>query len=132
MTVEKTSPNKKLLVVDDELDICNFLTTYFNTKGYETRSASDGESALKIVDEWLPAIILLDIRMPGMSGVDVLKVVREKHPSIGVIMVTAFADIEIGRSTLKLGASDFIHKPIDLEYLETSVQAKILSTMASR
>ncbi len=130
--MSQLSANKKILVVDDELDICNFLKTYFNSKGYDTRSALSGEEALQIVDEWTPTIILLDIRMPGMSGVDVLKIVREKHPTIGIIMVTAFADIEIGRSTLKLGASDFIHKPIDLEYLETSVQAKILSIMASR
>ncbi len=120
----------RILVVDDEIDICEFLADFFVAKGYETDCALGGEEALRKVEENPPAVILLDIRMPDIDGMEVLRRVRESNPQVGVIMVTGVHDESIGREALKLGAVDFVMKPINLEYLETSVLAKIVSTLA--
>ncbi len=74
--------------------------------------------------------MLLDIRMPEMSGLDILREVRQVDQEIGVIMITAYHDIEIAQQALKAGASDFVTKPINLTYLETSIQLKLKAMLA--
>lgn len=108
----------KVLVVDDEKIIVNLLREFLQRKNYEVITAGDGLEALEKVRRESPKVVLLDINMPGMSGVDVLKNIKEYDPKVGVIMVTAMADEELGRSALSAGAFDYIMKPFDLEYLE--------------
>jgi two-component system response regulator AtoC len=108
----------KVLVVDDEKIIVNLLREFLQRKSYEVITASDGAEALEKVRSESPKVVLLDINMPGMSGLDVLQNIRQSDPQVGVIMVTAMADEELGRSALSAGAFDYIMKPFDLEYLE--------------
>lgn len=115
----------RILVVDDEPDACDFLKQFLTLKGYQATTATSGPEALKKVKEERPDLILLDIRMPGMDGIEVLRRVKEVDVAIGVIMITAVKDEEIGKQALQMGANDYITKPLDLEYLETSVLAKI-------
>jgi len=124
-----TTVRKRLLVVDDEQDICEFLTDYFTGRGYECLAAMEGEDALSKAKMFRPHMILLDIRMPGMDGIEVLRRIRDFDTMVGVIVVTGVLDEDIGRQALKLGAVDFITKPIDLEYLEHSVLAKMVSIL---
>jgi DNA-binding response OmpR family regulator len=115
----------RVLVVDDEEDICSTLADFLHEKGYEVHTATTGETALRLIKEARPHLILLDIRMPGMDGIEILHEIRKIDQEVGVIMVTAFHDIGIAQQALKLGASDFVTKPIDMSYLETSIRVKI-------
>jgi len=120
---------KKILVVDDEIEVCNALKEHFSLKEYEVETALDGATALKKVEEFNPHIILLDIIMPGMGGIDVLKIVKNINPKIGIILVTAVVDEEIAKHTFNLGAYDYITKPLDLNYLETAVRMKMIDVI---
>lgn len=115
----------RVLVVDDEPDFIELLREFLTVKGYEVIAASNGEEALRKVKEDRPHLILLDVRMPKMNGLEVLRQVREIDHEVGVIMVTAVNEEETGRQALKLGAFDYITKPLDLKYLERSLWYKI-------
>ncbi len=130
MTTEKIPSKGRILIVDDEKDITDFLAEFFELKNYEAKTANSGIEALEVVPVFQPHIVLLDVRMPEMDGIETLKNIRKIDKEIGVIMVTAVQEISIGREALNLGASDFVTKPIDLEYLETTVLVKIISVMA--
>ena len=96
----------KLLIVDDEVEICDFLKSFFEERNYEVKSVTSGEAALKTVDEYNPKVILLDIKMPGIDGIEVLKRVKSKHPKIKVIMVTALETRDKIEECLRLGADN--------------------------
>ncbi len=119
----------RVLVVDDEPDAVELLQEFLTNKGYEVITASSGEEALRKVKEERPHLILLDVRMPGMNGLDVLRQVRQFDQEIGVIMVTAVNEEETGREALKLGAFDYIVKPLNFEYLERSLWYKVTTML---
>ena len=116
----------RILVVDDEVEACNVLEEFLSSKGHEVYTALDGPTALKEVQKVKPHMVLLDMIMPGMGGVDVLKEVKRLDPHISVVMVTVVADQEQAKKTLELGAFDYITKPVDLKYLENVVMVKLL------
>lgn len=122
---KKKSTFGKVLIVDDEVEIVEILAEFFAQKGYEVSSAHDGVEGLSKVKKERPHIVLLDIRMPGMNGIDVLRNIKEIDSNIGVIMITANEDIEVAKQSLALGAFDYISKPFDFNYLERSVFTKI-------
>jgi DNA-binding response OmpR family regulator len=119
----------RILVVDDEIAICNLLRQFLIAKGYEVYRALDGQTAIARVKELRPHIVLLDIMMPGMGGIETLKEIKKVDPKVGVIMLTAIADNELGLRTLELGASDYICKPLDLSYLESVLAVKIIDLL---
>ena len=119
----------KILVVDDEIEACNALKEFLDMKGYEVYTAQDGETALDKVRELRPQLVLLDMIMPGMHGIEVLRGIKKIDPKIGVIMVTVVTDEAKAKKTLQLGAYDYITKPVDLNYLDTVVMVKILDYM---
>ncbi|MBM3326720.1 MAG: response regulator [Calditrichaeota bacterium] len=115
----------RILVVDDEPPIGEFLDEFLSDKGYEVFYTDNGYDAIRFLKHVRPHIVLLDIRMHGMSGLETLAKIREIDPKVGVMMVTAMVDEEIGREALRYGAVDFIPKPIDFDYLETSLLTKL-------
>jgi len=115
----------EILLVDDEPEIIKALKSVLDQKGYNVRVAYNGKDALQIVKEHRPHLVFLDIRMPLMSGLTVLRNIRELDRSIKVVMVTAFGTKEIVGEALRLGAVDFIKKPFTGEYLENEVMAKV-------
>ena len=119
----------RILVVDDEIAICNLLRKFLDLKGYEVYTASNGKTAIAKVKEIRPHIVLLDTMMPGMDGIETLKEIKRLDPRVGVIMITAIADNELGLRTLELGASDYICKPLDLAYLEDLLAVKIIDLL---
>jgi two-component system, NtrC family, nitrogen regulation response regulator NtrX len=116
----------KVLVVDDECENVELLRDFLVDKGYEVVTASDGGEALRKVKEGRPHVILLDICMPGMDGLEVLRRVQQIDQRVGIIMVTGVNEEEVGRRSLKMGAFDYITKPIDLQYLEQSLWTKTM------
>ncbi len=121
----------KLLVVDDEAEICEFLKSFFEERNYTVVSANSGEEALEVVKREKPNVVLLDIKMPGMDGVQTLKEIKTKYPKTKVIMVTAIETRDKIEECLRLGADNYITKPLSLEYLENDVQEKIQGTARS-
>lgn len=119
----------KVLVVDDEPEAVELLVEFLASKGYEVLTATSGEEALQRVKEDRPHLVLLDIRMPKMNGIEVLRRIREIDPEMGVIMVTAVNEEDVGRKALELGAFDYIVKPLDLKYLERSLWYKITTML---
>ena len=111
----------KLLVVDDETDICDFVKTFFKDRGFHVFTALNGEEALSVVKKERPDLVLLDIKMKGMDGLAALKHIKELDRSIKIIMVTALEDQDKMREAYKLGACDYITKPLILDYLEQAV-----------
>lgn len=117
---------RRILVVDDEEEVLNTLTKFLTIKGYDVYTAEDGLKAIEKVKEVRPHIVLLDIIMPGMGGIDALKEIKKIDPGVGVIMATAVTDEELAKRTIQLGAYDYITKPFDLNYIETVVLVKII------
>ena len=119
----------RVLVVDDEPDAIELLQEFLTSKGYEVITAGGGEEAIRKVKAERPHLILLDVRMPKMNGLEVLRQVRQIDKEVGVIMVTAVNEEGTGRQALELGAFDYIVKPLDLEYLERSLWYKVTTMM---
>ena len=115
----------RILVVDDEDAIRNLFKEFLEERGHEVTTANCAEEALEKIKEG-QEIILLDINMPGMSGLDVLQRIKEIAPSTEVIMITALAFNYVGLECWKLGAFEFLAKPIDLKHLEEVIDFKLL------
>jgi DNA-binding response OmpR family regulator len=116
-------PLGRILVVDDEAPVREVLTEYFSTEGYAVEAAGSGVEALSAVRGGRADLVLLDVRMPGLDGVQVLRKIRELGTDVPVIMVTANEDVALAKETLKLGAFDYVAKPFDFEYLDRAVAA---------
>jgi len=115
----------KLLIVDDEEDIREFAKRFFVKRGIEVHTACGGGDALKIIDELAPDLVLLDVRMEEMTGVEVLKELKEKNGEVKVIMVTGVEDQAIIDEANSYGILGFIHKPLVLEELEKVVMKEL-------
>ena len=113
----------RILVVDDEAPVREVLTEYFTTEGYAVEGAGSGAEALTAVRGGRADLVLLDVRMPGLDGVQVLRKIREINGDVPVIMVTANEDVSLAKETLKLGAFDYVAKPFDFDYLDRAVAA---------
>jgi DNA-binding response OmpR family regulator len=118
-----------ILVVDDEPQIRDLLRKYLSARDFQVRVAADGQQALALVDQESPDIIVLDVNMPGMNGIEVLKRLRAKNYAGGVIFLTSSQDEALLQEGLELGSVDVLGKPVDLERLELTIQLGcILST----
>ena len=125
--VAEEGRGKKILIVDDEEDIRELLRDFFTNKGFTILEAGDGPEALEIVQKEIPAVVLLDVQMPEMSGIEVLKRIKQKFPQIGVVMATAISDEGTTREAIRLGAYSYILKPFDLSYLEMVVLTRLMT-----
>jgi len=119
----------KILVVDDEPSVLEILTEFFTSKGYEVICASGGLEGLSKAEMHRPDVILLDVRMPDLDGITVLRRIREVNPWVGILMMSGNADTEAAKETLQLGAFDYILKPFDFDYLDRAVH-KMLTAAA--
>ena len=117
-----TLNRNSLLVVDDDPEIRNLVKEYLTLRGYRVRAAQDGKEALALVEQERPHLIILDLNMPGMHGVEVLRALRARDFKGGVVTLSASQDQEELQHTLDLGAVDVMGKPVDLERLELVVQ----------
>jgi CheY-like chemotaxis protein len=115
----------KVLVVDDELEVRQVLREFLSSRGYDVTTASGGAEAVAIVETIKPDLILLDVAMPDMDGVETLKRIVAIEPALAVIMVTANSDIGTTSKLLALGAVDYVPKPFDLDYLDQAVSTQV-------
>ena len=107
-----------VLIVDDERTLARAIKAFMAEAGYEAEIAGDAERALELLESLKPNVVFADVRLPGMSGIDLLKRIREFDPAIPVIIMTAHGTIEGAVEAVKLGAFDYMKKPVDLEELK--------------
>jgi putative nucleotidyltransferase with HDIG domain len=112
----------KILVVDDELQVREIISRYLISQDYECATACDGNDALSKIDAEQFDLVLLDIKMPGKSGIEILRELQVKYPDTATIMVTAIADIDMGIESMRNGAYDYLIKPIDFNMLALSIE----------
>ena len=111
----------KLLVVDDEADIREFARNFFKRRGVDVLTASGGNEALTIIEKEKPNLVLLDVRMEEITGIEVLRKIRASNNSVKVIMVTGVEEEETIKEARRLGVIGYVHKPLVLEELEQVV-----------
>ena len=107
--------NETILVVDDEVSICQSLKAILEDEGYQVLVAGSGEEAIKTMAEEMPRLVLLDIWLPGIDGLETLKAIHTAHPNVLIIMMSGHGTIETAVRATKLGAFDFIEKPLSLD-----------------
>lgn len=124
--------NKKLsvLVVDDEPALCNLLSEALTCRGYECSTTLTGDDALAYLSVQEFDVVLLDIRLPGMSGMEVLREIWLNHHNIATIMMTAVNDVDTAVEAMKLGASDYIVKPFELDKVDASMRTAFEAKLA--
>jgi signal transduction histidine kinase len=113
---------KKILLVDDEKDIRDVLHLPLSDMGYEVIEAEDGDEALRVFREAQPPIVLTDIKMPNMDGIELLQKIKRENPETEVVMITGHGDMDLAIKSLKYEATDFITKPINVNALEIALQ----------
>ncbi len=112
---------RKILVVDDEEDVRLFLQDFLSERDMNVLAAGSGEEALRTIAQEHPDIVLLDVMMPGMDGLECLEHIHKEYPKTAVIMITALNDEARINKAKKLGAHNYILKPFSLSYLETEL-----------
>ena len=116
---------KNILIVDDEKNILQSLEGILIDEGFNVKKADDGLKALTLIDKYSPDLVLLDIWLPGKDGIEVLKEIKSRHPLIEVIMISGHGSIETSVKAIKIGAFDFIEKPLSLEKVLLTVNHAI-------
>mgnify|MGYP001550338808 CR=1 FL=1 len=112
----------KILLVDDEAGLRNVLGLSLEDRGFHVETASSGHEALEVFSRWRPDIVLTDIKMPGMDGLDLLQSLKKDDPDVEIIMITGHGDIDLAIKSLKFDATDFITKPIDDMILDIALK----------
>ena len=113
---------EKILIIDDDKSIRQTLSNYLKKKNYEIFSAENAFKGFDAVKAYHPDLIISDIRMPGMSGLELLEKIKEFDPHVNVIILTAYDDMQSTIKAMQIGAYDFIEKPLELERLKTSIK----------
>ena len=113
---------ESILIVDDDKNLCEALADELKEVGYNINSVNDADSALRILDKEDFDLLLLDLKMPEKDGFYVLNKLRETGKNIKVIVLTAYADVKSAIDSAKLGASDFVSKPYDLDELIITIR----------
>lgn len=116
---------KKVLIVDDQNGIRVLLVEVFSNEGYDTFQASNGKLALEIVRKESPDLVLLDMKIPGMDGLDILKHIKQIDTSIKVIMMTAYGELDMIKEATDLGALTHFTKPFDIDDLRKAVNDEL-------
>ncbi|HUV78618.1 MAG TPA: response regulator [Desulfobacterales bacterium] len=117
----------KILLVDDEEEFVVTLAERLELRGMQARSATGGEEAIQMIESDPPQIVILDVMMPGLGGLEVLKRIKAQHPQIHVILLTGHGSTKEGIAGMRLGAFDYLMKPLDIEELIKKMQEAIKS-----
>ncbi|MEM9452898.1 MAG: sigma-54 dependent transcriptional regulator [Myxococcota bacterium] len=121
----------KILVVDDEAAARSALTELLRDEGYVVRAAGDGFKALGQFEGWTPDVMITDVQMPGMSGIELMEKARDRQPSLGVVVMTAFGSVENAVTAMQAGADDYLTKPVHFPELLLVVE-RLLEQQALR
>ncbi|WP_223069360.1 response regulator [Paenibacillus caui] len=116
---------KKVLIVDDQNGIRILLMEVFSSEGYKTYQAANGKLALEIVRNDSPDLVLLDMKIPGMDGLEILRHIKAVNPDIKVIMMTAYGELDMIKQATELGALMHFTKPFDIDEMRLAVNMQL-------
>lgn len=120
----------RVCIIDDQRSILESMEMFFRIRNWDVYTAANGPDGIKIVEEVRPSLVILDIRLPGMSGLEVLEKLRGRFPTLHVIVITAFQSMESTIQAIKLGAFDYLHKPIDIAEMDAVIRRLEQTTFA--
>jgi two-component system response regulator (stage 0 sporulation protein F) len=120
---------KKILIVDDQLGIRLLLTEVFKKEGYETSQAANGVEALALLADYTPDLVLLDMKIPGMDGLEILRRIRQTNTTLKVVMMTAYGELDMIQEAMALGALKHFTKPFDIDEIRIEVQGILAQTV---
>jgi len=112
----------KVLFVDDEIDFLETLLKRMKKRGVDVTGVGSGEEALSFLDTNQVDVVVLDVKMPGMDGIETLREIKKRHPLVEVIMLTGHANLEVAIEGMELGAFDYLMKPMDIDELLYKVE----------
>lgn len=122
----------RLLVADDDPGVARLCQTFLTKQGYRVSTAGNGKDALHLVKQLDPHLLLLDLHMPMMNGVEVLRALAAEQAGLGIILISGETDAHLVQETLALGAFDYLSKPLDLDQLAVSVRTKLILMQAAQ
>ena len=115
----------KVLLIDDEQEFTGALAERLERRGYDVQAVDNGEDGLQAIENNPPHIVVLDLKMPGLSGIEVLKRVKAQQPSMPVLLLTGYGSTEEGIKGMQLGAYDYMMKPLNINELISKLQEAI-------
>ncbi len=122
----------RILVIDDEPGICQALEKYLRGEGHEVRTSSRAETGLTLAEAFRPDLVILDVRLPGMNGLQALERLRAADPGLPVVVVTAYGTVETAVEAVRRGAYDYLLKPLDLDRISTLLGRALEAREAAR
>jgi len=121
---------REILIVDDQKGVRRLLEELFKRDGWTVYVASDGKEAVEKVDEFLPKIILMDMKMPNMNGLEASQKILERHGDSYILMMTAYGEMDVKKKALDVGVKKCITKPFDIMYLRELVNQAIMEDIS--
>ena len=115
----------RVLIVDDEEELVTTIAERLQIRGMQAQTATDGETALKMIEANPPQVVVLDVMMPGIGGIEILKRMNAQNLQIPVILLTGYGSSEQGKEGMDLGAFDYLMKPCDLNMLISKIQEAV-------
>lgn len=117
--------NRKILIIDDEFDICDLIKDCLDDKGYTVFTATDAKEGLEIFAVENPHLVLLDILLPGIGGLECLRRIKEQSPETIVVILSGMKDEGTAKEAIRRGAYDYVTKPFDLSHFENEILSRI-------
>lgn len=114
-----------VMLVDDEEEFVTTLAERLELRDMEVRVALSGEEAVHLLVEFVPQVMVLDLKMPGMDGLEVLRVVHSQHPEVKAIMLTGHGSEKDREEAMRIGACDYLHKPVDITELTERIKKAV-------
>ena len=124
--------NPTVLVADDEIEFASTLVARLRLRNYQATMANSGKAALAAIEQEQPGVLILDLKMPDLDGLEVLASLKDNYPDLAVIILTGHGSFEAGRQGMELGAYDYIMKPVDLNLLLMKIEDAFQSRTAER
>lgn len=128
----ETETQNKMLIVDDELSVCRGCERIFKEEGYSIKFALSGEEGLEKAEKEIFDVIIVDLKMPDMSGMDIVKTIRQKQPDVALIMITGYASVPTAVEAMKLGAQEYLPKPFTPDEITQVVEKALERVRSSR
>ena len=125
-------PQTKILLVDDEIEFASALAERLQLRNYEVRTAHKALEALAIIHDFLPDVVVLDLKIPGMDGIETLKTIKKIDPTIEVIMLTGHGDRWSVEAGMKSGAFEYIMKPVEIGELTAKIDKAMKQRLTER
>lgn len=113
---------KTIMIIDDQKDACRIFKKIMTGEGYRVLTATSGKGGLAKIRKEPPSIVFLDIKMPGMGGIEILSRIRKISKKLPVVILTGHSDLQTAKEAMRLGASDYLTKPFDLTAIKASIK----------